>query len=248
MKVTIKITNKSSSIKRELTLFQSLSIGRSSKSNCQIDDDRLSGLHCKFVLKKEKLEVTDLDSKNGTYLNGINVSANDMFLGDELKIGSTTITVDKFGCDEDALNILEFKGDSKDRMDHLLKTDVTAGRVAPVLSLNQEYKSSLPRSSEIPKRKVLKGKAKQNKYEIRAKHKSTSALAAAIDIIATILIFLLPILGVATAPIETKEARIYALVGMEILCLSSFILVNFKVADFTIGEKLSGIRELFYNQ
>lgn len=248
MKVLIKITHKNNVIRHELGEFQSATIGRSSKSTIQFDDNSLSGNHCKIVLKKEKLEVSDLDSKNGTYLNGIKISANDVYIGDEIKAGSLVITLEKSGCDEDALRLLTFKGDSKDRMDYLLKTDITSGKIAPALPISADGVHSIPKSAEMPKRKILKGKVKLSKHEIRAKNKSTSAMAAFIDVIALILIFLLPILGVATAPIETQEGRIYALVGMEILCLTSYVLFNFKVAEFTIGEKLSGIREMYYNQ
>lgn len=248
MKVLIKVTYKNQIIKHELGEFQSATIGRSPKSTIQFDDNSLSSTHCKFVLKKEKLEVTDLDSKNGTYLNGVKISANDVFLGDEIRAGGTVISVESTGCDEDALRFLTFNSDSKNRMDYLLKTDVTSGKISAALPINGDGVPSIPKSSEMPKRKILKGKLKLSKHEIRAKNKSTSAMAAFIDIIALIMIFLLPILGVATAPIETQEGRIYALVGMEILCLTSYVLFNFKVAEFTIGEKLSGIRELYYNQ
>ena len=60
---------------REVSVRGELVIGRSAdKAGFVIDDSRVSSAHCKLTFDGEKLSVTDLDSTNGTLVNGIRIS------------------------------------------------------------------------------------------------------------------------------------------------------------------------------
>jgi pSer/pThr/pTyr-binding forkhead associated (FHA) protein len=69
-------------------------IGRN-KDKCQIflDDQEVSGVHA--VIKRTKISCTleDLNSSNGTLVNGQRINSIDLLNGDEFVIGSTTFSV-----------------------------------------------------------------------------------------------------------------------------------------------------------
>lgn len=65
-------------------------IGRSRKCNIRIDDDALSGVHCRIYKADGAFFVEDADSENGTFLNGEDVSDEvvELIDGDKLSVGS----------------------------------------------------------------------------------------------------------------------------------------------------------------
>jgi len=66
-------------------------VGRSSKSDITIDNSEVSRSHLELQMKNGKVQVTDLGSGNGTYINGIEVHKGEtvsLSRGDELLIGS----------------------------------------------------------------------------------------------------------------------------------------------------------------
>jgi len=69
-------------------------IGRSQKSDITIDNSEVSRVHLELQMKNGKVQVTDLGSRNGTYINGIEVlEGNSAYLlaGDQLVIGSEDV-------------------------------------------------------------------------------------------------------------------------------------------------------------
>ena len=71
---------------------ESLSIGRSSESALVIRDDYTSSHHARLVLRGDSWTIEDLDSTNGTFVNGKRVtgSAVTLSLGTPIKVGATT--------------------------------------------------------------------------------------------------------------------------------------------------------------
>lgn len=60
-----------------------------------IDDKRLSGRHCRLTFDGQKWQVIDLDSRNGTEINGRRISIAPLFGGDRLTLsGEVAITMD----------------------------------------------------------------------------------------------------------------------------------------------------------
>lgn len=76
----------------ELSLSdQPLTIGRSSESGLVIRDDYTSTHHARLVLWGDEWVIQDLDSTNGTFLNGNRVNAPaPVPLNTPIKIGTTT--------------------------------------------------------------------------------------------------------------------------------------------------------------
>lgn len=69
-------------------------IGRSKRSKIQIADDLCSGVHCKVFIENDCVFVEDAGSKNGVFLNEIKVKKQRIYIGDEVRIGSTKIKLD----------------------------------------------------------------------------------------------------------------------------------------------------------
>lgn len=70
----------------------SLSIGRSSESALVIRDDYTSSHHARLVLRGDSWTIQDLDSTNGTFVDGKRVTgaAVQLSLGTPIKVGATT--------------------------------------------------------------------------------------------------------------------------------------------------------------
>jgi len=66
---------------------QRVTIGRGLKADIQVFDDGLSRLHCAIENHGHSLAVTDLESANGSFLNGKAVASANAFSGDELALG-----------------------------------------------------------------------------------------------------------------------------------------------------------------
>lgn len=53
-----------------------ITIGRKKSADFVIsDDNQVSGIHCRLVMEQEQMYIEDLDSTNGTFLNGLPVTA-----------------------------------------------------------------------------------------------------------------------------------------------------------------------------
>src|SRR4051812_49691889 len=66
-------------------------IGRSHEADVQIPDSLMSRRHAQFDLIGSHWFVTDLQSRNGTTLNGRAVFRAQLFEGDTLRTGRTTV-------------------------------------------------------------------------------------------------------------------------------------------------------------
>ena len=67
-------------------------LGRSVEAQFQVEDDGISRKHAKVVsLGDGRFQLVDLGSTNGTFLNGLKVSAAPLYDGDKIQIGSNTV-------------------------------------------------------------------------------------------------------------------------------------------------------------
>jgi pSer/pThr/pTyr-binding forkhead associated (FHA) protein len=68
-------------------------IGRSAAADLILDAALVSRLHCRLEANDETLEVVDLESTNGVYVNGERVASAHMIPGDRLKVGRVELEV-----------------------------------------------------------------------------------------------------------------------------------------------------------
>lgn len=67
-------------------------IGRSVGSTIRLDDTEVSRRHAEISFKNDCFRITDLNSANGTFLNGQQISDEALRTGDSLRLGSTLLT------------------------------------------------------------------------------------------------------------------------------------------------------------
>lgn len=244
MKVKLRFTNAFETKDHVLSVGEVIAVGRSNKCDFFIEDERMSSKHCRFNLSYDRLEIIDLDSKNGTYLNGIRIEASEVFLGDKIRIGKTLVTIDGPDADTDANRVLTFGGEAKDRLKYELKADFTGARIANQnadshLSLSPEFAYH---SREVEIRKRAQSKIRVSKHEIRLKNKGQASLAFVIDMTGIFIAFLLPI--IALSKLGLKDL----ILPVEASVLLLYFFINFKYSKFTVGESMAGIRKLYLNQ
>ena len=68
-------------------------IGRSAGAEFTVDAAMVSRLHCRVTAGANALEVADLDSTNGTFVNGQRVTQAVLKEGDKLGVGRVELTV-----------------------------------------------------------------------------------------------------------------------------------------------------------
>ena len=67
------------------------SIGRAETNAVVLDDDRVSRSHAVIDWNGDRFTVTDLDSSNGTYVNGERVTVQALAHGDTIDMGGCTM-------------------------------------------------------------------------------------------------------------------------------------------------------------
>ena len=71
------------------------SIGRSPDAEFIVDAALVSRLHCQFTATADSLQVKDLGSTNGTFVNGNRVTSAQLFDGDRLSVGRLELLVSR---------------------------------------------------------------------------------------------------------------------------------------------------------
>ena len=70
-------------------------IGRSTGAEFIVDVALVSRLHCQLIATVDALQVKDLDSTNGTFVNGKRVHTAELKDGDRLGVGRCELVVTK---------------------------------------------------------------------------------------------------------------------------------------------------------
>jgi pSer/pThr/pTyr-binding forkhead associated (FHA) protein len=68
-------------------------LGRASPADVILDAPLVSRLHCRLTAGARGLEIVDLDSTNGTYINDRRIKRAHLTPGDRLRIGRVLLTV-----------------------------------------------------------------------------------------------------------------------------------------------------------
>ena len=68
-------------------------VGRAPRADFIVDAALVSRLHCRITAGADRLEVVDLKSTNGTFVNGRRVNKALVADGDRLRVGRVEITV-----------------------------------------------------------------------------------------------------------------------------------------------------------
>jgi len=70
-------------------------IGRAPRADFVMDAALVSRLHCRLTAGEDAVDVVDLDSTNGTYINDQRVQSGSLASGDRLRVGRVELTIEK---------------------------------------------------------------------------------------------------------------------------------------------------------
>jgi pSer/pThr/pTyr-binding forkhead associated (FHA) protein len=70
-------------------------IGRSPGAEFIVEAALVSRLHCRLTATTDSLQVQDLDSTNGTFVNGTRVTTGELRDGDKLSVGRLELIVSR---------------------------------------------------------------------------------------------------------------------------------------------------------
>ena len=70
-------------------------VGRAPRADFIVDAALVSRLHCRITATDDDLEVVDLKSTNGTYVNGKRVRQAALKSGDRLRVGRVELEITK---------------------------------------------------------------------------------------------------------------------------------------------------------
>jgi len=70
-------------------------VGRAPRADFVVDAALVSRLHCRLTAADDSVDVVDLDSTNGTYINDERVKSGCIKSGDRLRIGRVEFTVSR---------------------------------------------------------------------------------------------------------------------------------------------------------
>ncbi|WP_442507283.1 FHA domain-containing protein [Novipirellula sp. SH528] len=135
--VTLKILHGADRGKVYENLHPPLTVGREEGNDIQLNDERVSRCHFKVQRDNERLVLTDLDSTNGTKVNGTECQLKILRHGDLIALGRSLILV---GSEEQiAARLAAMGGDNP-----TLSRDMASSESSIALELNQEPKSPYP--------------------------------------------------------------------------------------------------------
>ncbi len=73
---------------------EKMTIGRSPKADIVLNDERISGIHCMIQYIDDHVVIEDLNSTNGTYINGEGIIKETATTRSNIQIGRTVMKVD----------------------------------------------------------------------------------------------------------------------------------------------------------
>lgn len=70
-------------------------VGRAARADFIVDAALVSRVHCRLTAREERVEVEDLASTNGTYVNDRRVDRAQLASGDRLRVGRVELKIQK---------------------------------------------------------------------------------------------------------------------------------------------------------
>ncbi len=70
-------------------------LGRSTGAEFMLDAPLVSRLHCQLAATDNAIQVKDLDSTNGTFVNGTRIASATLKAGDVLKVGRVDLRISR---------------------------------------------------------------------------------------------------------------------------------------------------------
>lgn len=135
--VTIKVLHGSDRGKVFEDVRTPLTVGREEGNDIQLNDERVSRCHLKIQQDNDRLVLTDLDSTNGTKVNGAECQLKILRYGDLIAIGRSLMLL---GSEEQIAERLRLMGGSSGSENR----DIKSSDESLAVELHREPESQLP--------------------------------------------------------------------------------------------------------
>ena len=147
-------------------------IGRDVTNLVSLDDERVSRNHARIKKRDRLYVIEDLQSKNGTYVNGDKVANTTLQSGDKVLIGDTELT---FMTPEAQVDIVT----ERVGFDHVLSTD--SGLEKPI-EVSQDVSTGVPNAKRLaPFQEALAGKVGIKQVRLVFEHHSNIIESTQLD-------------------------------------------------------------------
>lgn len=117
-------------------------LGRSNECDVVLSVTHLSRKHAELFIEGERLKVRDLESANGTFVNGVKVTEKILKPGDELRLDTLSFTV-MGGADEDLDKTSVRSVITPELAAAAMKTKATTNKPKPVTSARKERATAI---------------------------------------------------------------------------------------------------------
>lgn len=91
----LTISCEDTNIGEEILKHHTVTLGRKPDNDIRIDDSTVSNYHAQIIDDEKTASVEDLNSTNGTYVNGSRISKHTLSPGDVIVIGKHTLVYDR---------------------------------------------------------------------------------------------------------------------------------------------------------
>lgn len=230
-----------------------VTVGRQNDCMVRLKDKSCSHHHCMFWVEGKKLYIEDNQSKNGTFVNGVRITRNQVFIQDRIVVGDTVITVSNTHNMPEVIQSLNFPGTIDDRtsIGITLQTSATLDliRLNPRSAMNTSDRKVL--GKRITQKIIRPRGYEPEGLERRWKQSWRHWLAAVIDIGGMVAAFLAPFAVLLwmddTLDAHSTVKEIVSSPNMAVASLGSLLSgvlfrnVNLNADNGSIGERICGI-------
>jgi pSer/pThr/pTyr-binding forkhead associated (FHA) protein len=115
-------------VELKLSPPRTIRFGRSEESDVFLGEKKISRKHCILHLGEEALSITDLDSTNGTFVNGKRISDTILEDQDQLRVGSSTILVKIVFDEQDSEQPTQSISEGLDELDQPPKRETSSSQ------------------------------------------------------------------------------------------------------------------------
>ncbi len=260
----MKVILKAKSPKNEV-LFEAgsmhVTLGRGEQAIIKLKDENCSRVHCKLYVEENKLWIEDMASKNGTFVNGLNIKKTQLNLSDKILIGDTEIVIPSDKNTPQVVKALDIKSNKQQRDTKGLEIEddeaLTQVRLNPLSAIkspggSQSKKSKRQLAANAMFKDSMAPQLKSEEDDPRLGQKWRFTLASMIDNTVLLIAMGLPAvtfwkIGFKASAKQDSLVGVFEIKQVVIVAGASLALaivtwlINTKNKGGTLGERLTGI-------
>jgi two-component system, cell cycle sensor histidine kinase and response regulator CckA len=161
---------------RRFKVDQSATVGRSSEATIMLEDPEVSRMHARVARTSSgRFEITDLNSRNGTFVNGQRVASRLLDYGDKIRVGPNAM-LEYYGFDATEEQIIQ-----RERFEAIGRLTIgiahDLNNVLAALDAGTSYLRELPRNESLDTADVRECLADMSLASVRAAELTRAVLS-----------------------------------------------------------------------